>query len=261
MFASEVRCRAMPRGRVAALLCAAVVGLASVAVGQNVVIGDFEDPGLDAWGTAGGPGSPVLSQSTIGATLGSSSLRSANPQGAFWGPTTGNLVTSFRNELAAAQQLRFDLTMIGTEINGGSGSFDGFAQSKELAVTLFAPSGLNIFAQRNSFGALTEISGLPAHNVGEWNGVDGTRTLIWNLRLVTAVDPADGLTKPVGDILANHPEITEAKIAIVQQFGGGTAPVGPGSFFFDNVVLVVPEPTSLALAAISLPALLIRRRS
>jgi hypothetical protein len=211
----------------------------------------------------------VLSQSDIGVTLGSSSMRSVNPQGSFWGPTTGNLVTNNRADLIAAQSLSFDMTLIGVELNGGSGNFDGFAQSKEIAVTLFAPDGpdpdpnpdLNIFAQRSNFGALTETHNLAPHNPGEWNGVDGTRTLTWNLLVVTATDPADGLTKPVGQILANHPEIVEAKIAIVEQLGNATAPVGPGSFFFDNVRLNIPEPaTGITLAGLLIPTIAMRRR-
>lgn len=248
-------------GKTRCAFLVACAGLASIASAQQVVIGNFEDATVDGWGTAGGPGNPVLSSVTTGATLGSGALKSVNPQGSFWGPTTGNLIPTHRDALINATSLQFDLTMIGSEINGGSGNFDGFAQSKELAVTLFSPNGLNIFAQRGNFGALTEIHNLAPHNVGEWNGVDGTRTLVWNLLAVTATDPADGLTKPVGQILANHPDIVDAKIAIVEQFGGGTATVGDGAFFFDRVILNVPEPTTLALAALAAPAMLRRRRA
>lgn len=255
-------------GKTRCAFLVACAGLASIASAQQVVIGNFEDSTVDGWGTAGGPGNPVLSSVSTGATLGTGALKSVNPQGSFWGPTTGNLIPTFRDALIGATTLQFDLTMIGSEINGGSGSFDGFAQSKEIAVTMFAPDGpdpdtnpdVNIFAQRGNFGALTEVHSLAPHNVGEWNGVDGTRTLIWNLQVVTATDPADGLTKPIGQILANHPEVVDAKIAIVEQFGGGTATVGDGAFFFDRVILNVPEPTTLALAVLAAPAILRRRR-
>lgn len=225
-----------------------------------VLIAGFEDASLDGWGSVGGPGSPTYSQSNIGVTQGSFSLKSTNPQNGFWGPSSGNLIPVNRDNFINATSLSFDITMIGSEINGGSGSFDGFAQANEISISLFSAvaPGVNIFAQRGAFGALTDSSGLN----GQWSGVDGTRTHTWNLLAVTAVDPTDGLTKPVGQIAANHPELELIRINLVEQFGNGTATVGPGSFFYDNVRLnVIPEPASLALVGLLLPALALRRRS
>lgn len=252
-------------------LAAAAVGALGLASMSNAalpaVIGNFETPALDAWGTDGGPGNPVLSQSATGATLGTSSLKAVNPQGSFWGPATGNLIATNRQDLQDAQRLAVDITMIGTEINGGSGSFDGFAQSNEMVITLFgaglgpAGSDLNLFIQKQ-FGGLAGAGVSDSKNhAAQWAGDDGTRTLVWDLTKFTANDPNTGTTKSVSQFLAAYPGLQDSKIAFVEQFGNGTQTVGPGAFYFDNVVLsAVPEPTSLALLALGAPMLVIRRR-
>jgi len=252
-------------------LAAAVVGAIGLASMSNAalpaVIGNFETAALDAWGTDGGPGSPVLAQSTIGATLGTSSLKATNPQGGFWGPATGNLVASNRADLQAAQRLALDLTLIGTELSGDGSQFSGFAQSNELAITLFSPNdgpggtNLNLFIQR-SWGGLAGAGVSDSKNhAAQWAGDDGTRTLVWDLTKFTANDPNTGTTKTVAQFLAAYPGIVDGKIAFVAQAGGGPAG-GTTNFYFDNVVLsAIPEPTTLALLAIGAPMLVIRRRS
>ena len=245
---------------------AGLVGLASASMAAlPAVIGNFETPALDAWGTDGGPGSPALSQSAIGVTLGASSLKAVNPQPGFWGPATGNLILTNRQDLQDAQRLSFDLTLIGTELSGDGSPFSGFAQSNEMAITLFGPGigpaggDLNLFIQKQ-FGGLAAagVSDSLGQSAG-WNGVDGTRKLTWDLTKFTANDPNTGTTKSVSQFLAAYPGITDSKICFVAQAGGGTGTTT--SFYFDNVVLsAIPEPASVALLAMAAPMLVIRRR-
>ncbi len=215
--------------------------------GLGPVIGNFETGTLDGWGSDGGPGSPTLSQSTTGATLGSFALQSATAQGGFWGPATGNLIgEGFGGALQGATTLSYDLTLNNSALNGGTAGFNGFAQDNELAITLFGNAGaLNLFIQANwSAAGISDSSGQSAG----WNGLDGTRHLVWDLTKFTAVDPADSQTETVAQILAHNPGITDAKIAFVEQTGNATASVGPAVFYFDNVQLNgVPEPTMAAL--------------
>ena len=241
-----------------ALALLATLAFVNVTFAQPVNIGDFETPALDAWGTDGGPGSPVLSQATIGVTRNNFSLRATNPQGGFWGPATGNLITNHRLDLQNANTVSFDLTMIGTELNGGQ-PFAGFAQANELAVTLFSPAGgsnLNLFIQKNAFaGGLQDSRG----HAGQWSGDDGTRTLTWNLLNFTATDPHDNQLKTVRQFLQQYPDIVDAKIAFTEQIGGGTS--ATGNMYWDNVNLnVIPEPATLGLLALALPVLAMRRR-
>jgi len=61
------------RTRIWALAALAVgaLGLASASMAAlPAVIGNFETPALDGWGSDGGPGSPVLSQGTVGSRSG-----------------------------------------------------------------------------------------------------------------------------------------------------------------------------------------------
>src|SRR5664280_3361669 len=167
---------------VAGLFC----GMTGTSLGQ--VIGNFETGALDGWGSDGGPGSPTLSQGTTGVTLGSFSLQSANPQGSFWGPATGNLIgEGFGGALQSATTLSYDLTLNNAALNGGTAGFNGFAQNNELAITLFGNAGaLNLFIQESwSTAGISDSSGQSAG----WNGVDGTRHLVWDLTKFTAVDP------------------------------------------------------------------------
>jgi hypothetical protein len=245
----------------------AVLALASGSAAQPV-------GSLDGWGTDGGPGNPTLSaQSAFGVTTGTFALKSVNPQGSFWGPSTGNLIARGNlADLRGANRIAFDLTMIGSEINGGSGNFNGFAQANELAVSLFSnavptlPSGINLFLQRNfASGNATDSRSLGA----QWSGQDGVRTISFDLTMFSGTDPTDGVTKTVAQLLTAHPDIQDAKISFVEQFGGGTTTVGPGAFYFDNVRLTgtgvnatignfeaIPEPASLALTALAVPPLM-----
>jgi hypothetical protein len=244
---------------------------------------------LDGWGTDGFINPPITqAPSAIGVTVGTSSLQSTNNQGSFWGTSTGNLIAGTGQgpggtpltrlpQLQQATRISFDLTLLSAQINGGSGNFTGFAQANELVFQLFSnavptlPSGINIFSQRNfTTGNATDTLSQNA----TWSGVDGTRTITFDLTAFTGVDPTDGVTKSIAAILLAHPDIQDAKFGFVQQTGGGT-PVGPASFFYDNVRLLgaggvtlatignfepIPEPTSLILASLAIPVYAAVRR-
>ena len=250
----------------------AVVFVLSRAGLANVVIGDFETPALDGWGTDGGPGMPTLSQSNaFGVTSGNFSLLSQNPHGSFWGPSTGNLVSEgFTSALEQATAIQWDETMIGNEIGGGA-PFSGFFQSNEMYVQVFAnaqpgtslPGGVNAFIQKNWTAAgLSDSMNLMA----QWNGQDGTRTLSYDLTKFTLKDPSDNTTKTFGAFLADHPDVTfDVKLGPTQQDGLGmndTGGDGTSHVYFDNVQLVTPtpEPASAAVLGLSSMMLLFRRR-
>jgi hypothetical protein len=238
---------------------------------------------VDGWGTDGGPGTPptsYTSQSTFGVTVGSSALQATTNQGGFWGPSTGNLMTQgFYAALRDATKVSFDLTLIGTQINGGQ-PFSGFAQGNEMAVQLFSnpggttPSGLNAFIQRNFAAANgTDSSG----HAAQWSGADGPRTITFDLTTFVynntgnPSDPDNG--KTLSQVLTSHPDLQDAKIDFTEQIGGGSS--ATGNFFYDNVRLLdaggntlatignfeaVPEPGSMALAALAVPALVVAYR-
>ena len=247
---------------------------------------------LSGWGTDGFIQPPVTlaASTTIGVTVGTQSLRSTVNQGNFWGPSTGNLITGTgqgpggtpMSQLAAMQQatrISFDLTLLSAQINGGSGNFTGFAQGNEMVFQIFSnavpslPNGINLFVQRNFAAANgTDTSGQSA----TWSGVDGTRTITFDLTQFTGVDPTDMQTKTCAAILLAHPDIQDAKSGFTEQTGGG-APVGPPSYYYDNVRLLnaagltlatignfepIPEPGSLILASLAVPPVVaaIRRR-
>jgi hypothetical protein len=234
---------------------------------------------LDGWGSDGGPGSPVYGNSnTTGVTVGNWSLQTTNPaSGAFWGPSTPNVMTTpgFYDALRNAKFIQYDLTLINQQLNGGS-QFSGFAQDNEMAVQLFSNAGGSFPAQYNKFVQVGFLAANGTDTSGQnatWSGVDGTRTLKWDLTTFTAQD-TDGSTKTIGQILTAHPDMQDAKIDFTQQLGGGT---NPGNFFWDNVQLLdagnnvlmtignfegVPEPGTMALAALAVPPMIvaIRRR-
>jgi len=216
-------------------------GLAQAGFGASVNIGDFETVTLDGWGTDGtfNAPSPALSQSTVGVTSGSFSLASQNPAANFWGPATGNLIgEGYASALQNASTLSYDLTLDSSALNGGSGSFNGFAQDNEIAITLYGNGGaLNMFLQQ-SWGA-AGVSDSLGQSAG-WNGVDGTRHLVWDLTKFTATDPIGGGTKTLAQFVAAYPSIVDSRIGFVQQSGGASNTVGNPIFYFDNVRLEGP---------------------
>lgn len=247
------------KGIVAPALALALFGAATFVQAQTT-IGDFETSSLDGWGSDGGPGSPTLSQGTVGVTSGSFSLKSTIAQGGFWGPSTGNLV-SISNILANSTQLSYDLTLNSADINGGSGNFSGYAQSNELSIQLYSPSSgsnINLFIQKNfSTAGISDSSGQNA----TWSGVDGTRHIVWDLTKFTATDPHTSTTKTVAQFLNTYSDFTDIKINFVEQTGGGT-PVGPTSFYWDKVQLnanAAPEPITFGILGLGALAIVCRR--
>jgi hypothetical protein len=237
-----------------------VGGLACASYGQ--VIGNFETGALDNWDTDGTFGTaPVLSQSTTGVTLGTYSLSSQGSPSSYWGPATGNLVSGgLLSALQGAATLSYSLTLNSAALNGGSGNFNGYAQDNAIAISLYGNGGaLNLFIQKSFSTGAGDTDSL---NQGAgWNGVDGTRTITWNLSSFTAVDPTTSNTETVSQIIANNPGIVDAKIGFVEQTGGATGTVGNPTFFFDDVQLVpAPEPSSVALAGLGLTGLFGIRR-
>jgi hypothetical protein len=232
-----------------------------VCTGFGQVIGNFETPALDNWDTDGTYGTPpTLSQSAIGVTLGSYSLASKNAQGSYWGPATGNLITEgLIGSLETASTLSYSLTLDSVWLNGGSGSFNGYAQNNAMAINLYGgtvPTSYNFQEAFSTGSGDTDSSGQNA----TWNGVDGTRTISWNLSSFTV----GGLT--VAQVIAANGGVSafsSAYVTFVQQTGGASAPVGGATFYFDNVLLTqpVPEPTTIALTGLGIAGLLgIRRK-
>ena len=177
----------------------------------------------------------ILSAGTgVGVTQGLGSLRVQVPQGqnAFWGMNSGNVVDALA---AGATSLSYDMTLNNIELNGGAfnggtdDSFNGFAQSNQLAVAINAPAGG--FIQRDfTTGGATDSLGQGT----QWNGIDGTRTITWDLSKFTSggMSLADFIT-------ANN--ATDARIWFVTQGGDTNGNAGPMRFYFDNVVLHGPS--------------------
>jgi hypothetical protein len=201
------------------------------------------------------------------ATSGTRYLAVNMPQSQFWGQRSRNLVTDPLDRAAMIDNpfLEYDMTLNGMALSGGNPSFAGFAQSNEIAITMFAPDGpdpdsnadINLFIQRNFTAAgVSDSLGLAT----QWNGVDGPRHIVWNLNAFTENDPTTPANDPktVSQLLTDHPEIVELTIWNTAQ-AGNDPNAGNADFFFDTYQ-VTPEPGSLSLAALLLPGLLRRRR-
>ena len=179
----------------------------------------------------GNPPDTVLSISNpLGATQGYSALRVDVPQGtnAYWGFSSPNVVEMLK---AGASMLSYDLTLRNIELNGGAfgegedNSFNGFAQSNELAIVINAPTGG--FIQRN----FTTGGGTDSLNTNAtWSGVDGTRSITWDLTKFTS----GGMSLPEF-ITANN--ATDARFWFVTQGDDTNGETGPMRFYFDNMVV------------------------
>jgi hypothetical protein len=268
---------------------AIAIGMAGVSAHADTVIGNFEDSTLDGWGSDGGPGSaqvppPSYSQSTTGVTLGSNSVAVSQPAGSnnFWGPSTGNLVSEgYLTALETASRLNYDMTMYGSDIFTEDNT-PSFAQGNELGIEISWSSGGGLttngstFLQQNvasNHGNATDSLMATQSSAGQYNGVDGTRTLSWDLSKFSLTVTGFGTHNFRQFLTMFATQIGDVKFDLVQQVGDdssdshnyGTDSDGnpilsapPDTFFYDNVRLV-PEPVSIGgLALMSLLGL--RRR-
>lgn len=256
--------RYMRRSFIAAVVLGAVCCLTGVGVGQ-VVIGNFENGSLDGWQPAPGqtdnpmlssvPGSSTTPPSN---TLGDSVLKVTVNSGGFWGPISENLLSTpnLRNAFINATSISYDLTIIGSELSG-TDTFNGFAQSNEMTIN----SNVNGTFSQHAFDATAGDSDSLGLNA-QWNGMDGTRTLTYNLANFTVTDPTTKVKETYQQYVAAHPELTDLRFWFVTQFGNGNA-APTGNFYFDNVVLNgvsnIPEPASLSILGFGLSSLAIRR--
>jgi hypothetical protein len=240
----------------AALAAGLAIGLTSTASAQ--VIGNFETAALDGWGSDGGPGSPAYAQtSAYGVTLGSSALASTIAQGGYWGPSTGNLYAEgYGNALFASTTLQYDITFDNRSLAGdpgGSVYYDQWAQDNDMSISLYGGSGLlNLFLQANNMSGGPLYTDSSGHG-GQWAGVDGTRTMTWNLNGFTTTDP-NGIfggtltAMQIAQDYASIGKLSDVKFNFVEQMGVSATQVGPGTFYFDNVQLNgVPEPATIAM--------------
>jgi hypothetical protein len=165
----------------------------------------------------------------IGVTHGGGALRVDAPQdpNLYWGIRSPNLVEGLK---AGYTTLSYDMTLNNIELNGGSygggadNSFNGWAQSRALSVAVNTTA--NGWIERDFDTAATDSMSLG----GAWNGIDGTRTITWDLTQFTS----NGMS--LADfIFANS--ATEARIWIVTQGADTNGHVGPMRFYFDNFVL------------------------
>jgi hypothetical protein len=272
-----------------------IIGVGMVVFGAatichaDTVISNFEDSTLDQWGTDGGPGetqfiSPSYSQSTTGVTLGSHSLAVTQPAGSdnYWGPSTGNLVSQgFLTALTTAPRLAYDLTMYGSDIfTEDNPSASNFAQSNELLIEISWASGGALTTKGSTFlqqsvasnhGNATDSLMAIQTSGGQWNGVDGTRTISWDLSKFSMTVTGFGNGNFRTFLSTFFTQIRDVKFDFVQQvgdmssdshnYGSNDDPLfsaPPDTFFFDNVRLV-PEPVSVG-GIVMLSVLALRRR-
>ena len=261
--------------RVCFIALIGTTGIARLAHADSVLIGDFEN-GVDGWGTDGGDASflgdpPTYAQSTIGATLHTHSLAAtqninsnssvANPH--FDSAASGNLVAQVGlNNLIDATQLSYDETFISSQLfqtlDPSDPNTPSFAQTNELIWSISGMGGslgtntINFHGQHNVTNGKATDSANTGGNRGTWSGVDHTSHMSWDLTTFTLTDPTDHIVKTFQQLMAAHPDaIWNSIIQLPLGSGDNTENgVGFGTFFFDNVALVVPEPTSIGLLAV-----------
>ena len=226
--------------------------------------------GLDGFTSINGD-TVLTPGASIGVTLDTASLKVDVPSGVFWGMQTGDILPLLAG---GAETFSWDMTLNNIDLNGGTwetGSgqdfYSGYAQANEMAVVLTNQAGT--FIQRNfTTGGATDSLGQNA----QWNGVDGTRTITFDLTTFTtnSMTVADYINSVNGDGDTTN-DVTGARIWMVTQWGNDGTILGDGTpdWYFDNVRVgdtvignfePIPEPGTLALLGLALPALAMRRR-
>jgi len=204
-----------------------------------VVFGDFENGSLDGWIPAPFQSyTPALSSVLgVGNTLNQSSLAVDNAANDFWGPAKDLLSSVTAADIIANRYIRVDVTF-----RGLAGDITGYGQVTNMAIN----DGSGFFQQH-----------APINPPNNWDGPGSNvvRSLTWDLDqyLVGGV--------PYRQWLAANTTPSHITAWFVAQGGGG--PFGPnmnlGRIYYDNARLV-PEPASLLLIGLAVPALVVATR-
>ena len=210
------------------VLAVGLIAVCSRSATADVVIGDFE---MAAWRVGRRKTNDFVGHGQRN-TLGASSV-GVQPLGQFWGLISPNL-SSHRDDFLKAPSLSLDLTFIRDDLTDPS----SYAQTKFFA--LHDSSGS--FVQREigvgTAGAKDSDSKQPLATAGQWQGVDGTRTLKVDLNSFAASDCATMGETSYKQYLMNHPEIASFDIWISFQAGPLLA-----TYYADNIKLVIPGGT------------------
>jgi len=192
----------------------------------DVVIGNFEAGSVDGWMS---PQESVASVAGKGNTLGGSSA-GVTILGGFWGLQTVNLNPN-RDSFLKAKFLSFDLTFIQADLSGA-----GYAQTKEFALHDSSGSFVQRQIATGAAGAKDSDSLMPAATAGQWQGMDGTRTIKIDLNSFAAPSPQATMGETsYKQYLKNHTEITSFDIWMSFQSDALLA-----TYYIDNVKLLVP---------------------
>lgn len=225
--------------KIASAALAATTVLAFGGTAQAQLAYGFES-GTDGFGSNGGV-FPVT-QDTIGATEGSSSLKVEVPAGAtFVGALTG-AVAPVIGDPPGVESLVFDLT-IEEQFAGG------FA---DLGVTIFGASqpdfpGGQLFGLQAQFADITSLGVAP-----------GTYEITLDLASATnQIDFTPG--QSFNEIFGGFGTGPNDQIPTGVQFFVSKSNDAPVTFYIDNVRTVVPEPGTLALVGVALTAAMRRR--
>lgn len=203
-----------------------IVALCSRTTAADYVFGDFENGSLDGFTTQNEVISSVAGK---GNTLGASSV-GVQPFGNFWGLISPNL-NAHRDDFLKATFLSMDITFIRADLTDSS----SYAQTKFVALHDSSGSFVQRQIATGAAGANDSDSLQPAATAGQWQGVDGTRTLKFDLNTFAQPGGATMGETTYKQYLTNHPEITSFDIWISFQAGPLLA-----TYYADNIKLVVP---------------------
>jgi hypothetical protein len=157
-----------------------------------------EGGSVDGWTS---PQESVASVAGKGNTLGGSSA-GVTILGGFWGLQTVNLNPN-RDSFLKAKFLSFDLTFIQADLSGA-----GYAQTKEFALHDSSGSFVQRQIATGAAGAKDSDSLMPAATAGQWQGMDGTRTIKIDLNSFAAPSPQATMGETsYKQYLKNHTEL------------------------------------------------------